>query len=105
MGEKSKSGSISGKINSKTAVRKVISFFVLLFFNFNLFSGIIPDPVSIGNTRLTRTAAGIDQLEIATPNMNGTSYNSLKELQVSEQGLILNNSRHVLGLSDGDIYI
>ncbi len=43
MGEKSKSGSISGKINSKTAVRKVISFFVLLFFNFNLFSGIIPD--------------------------------------------------------------
>ena len=96
MGKRSKPRSISGKINSKTAVRKVISFFVLLFFNFNLFSGIIPDPVSIGNTRVTRTASGVDQLDIATPNMNGTSYNSLKELQVSEQGLIVNNSRHVV---------
>ena len=96
MGKRSKPGSISGKINGKTAAKKVISFFVLLFFNFNLFSRIVPDPVSIGNTRVTRTASGVDQLDIATPNMNGTSYNSLRELQVSEQGLIVNNSKHVV---------
>ncbi|WP_158612576.1 hypothetical protein, partial [Leptotrichia sp. OH3620_COT-345] len=56
---------------------------------------VIPDPASIG-TRVTKTASGIDQIDIASPNRNGTSYNSLKELQVSEQGLILNNNKHVV---------
>ena len=76
-------------------LRKTAAFVMLLFFNFNIFSEIIPDPVSIG-TKVTKTASGIDQIDIAAPNKNGTSYNSLKELQVSEQGLILNNNKHVV---------
>ncbi|MBF1191655.1 MAG: filamentous hemagglutinin N-terminal domain-containing protein, partial [Fusobacterium periodonticum] len=56
---------------------------------------VVPDPASIG-TRATKTASGIDQLDIAAPNKNGTSYNSLKELQVSEQGLILNNNKDIV---------
>ena len=75
-------------------LRKALAFVMLLFFNFNIFSEIVPDPASIG-TKVTKTASGIDQIDIAAPNKNGTSYNSLKELQVSEQGLILNNNKHV----------
>ena len=76
-------------------LRKTITFIMLLLFSFNIFAEVIPDPVSIG-TRVTKTASGIDQIDIATPNKNGTSYNSLKELQVSEQGLILNNNKHII---------
>ena len=76
-------------------LRKTVAFVMLLFFNFNIFSEIIPDPASIG-TKVTKTASGINQIDIAAPNKNGTSYNSLKELQVSEQGLILNNNKHVV---------
>ena len=76
-------------------LQKIIAFVMLLFFNFNIFADIVPDPVSIG-TRVTKTASGIDQIDIAAPNKNGTSYNSLKELQVSEQGLILNNNKNVV---------
>ncbi len=76
-------------------LKKALAFVMLLFFNFNIFSEIIPDPASIG-TKVTKTASGIDQIDIAAPNKNGTSYNSLKELQVSEQGLILNNNKHVV---------
>ena len=75
-------------------LRKTVAFVMLLFFNFNIFSEIVPDPASIG-TKVTKTASGINQIDIAAPNKNGTSYNSLKELQVSEQGLILNNNKHV----------
>ena len=81
---------------SKHLFRKLIAFVLLLSFNFNLFSEIITDPVSISNARATRTASGIDQLDISTPNGRGLSYNSLRELQVSEQGLILNNNPHVV---------
>ena len=76
-------------------LQKIIAFVMLLFFNFNIFADIVPDPVSIG-TRVTKTASGVDQIDIAAPNKNGTSYNSLKELQVSEQGLILNNNKNVV---------
>ena len=75
-------------------LQKIIAFVMLLFFNFNIFADIVPDPASIG-TRVTKTASGVDQIDIAAPNKNGTSYNSLKELQVSEQGLILNNNKNV----------
>ena len=76
-------------------LRKTITFIMLLLFSFNIFAEVVPDPASIG-TRATKTASGVDQLDIATPNKNGTSYNSLKELQVSEQGLILNNNKDIV---------
>ena len=76
-------------------LQKTIAFVMLLFFNFNIFADIVPDPASIG-TKVTKTASGVDQIDIAAPNKNGTSYNSLKELQVSEQGLILNNNKNVV---------
>ena len=76
-------------------LRKTITFIMLLLFSFNIFAEVVPDPASIG-TRATKTASGIDQLDIAAPNKNGTSYNSLKELQVSEQGLILNNNKDIV---------
>ena len=85
-----------GELNGKTITKKTVSFFLLFFFSFNIFSEIIPDPVSISNARVTRTASGVDQLDISTPNANGTSYNSLRDLQVSEQGLILNNNKNVV---------
>ena len=76
-------------------VQKTVALVLLLFFNFNIFSEIVPDPASIG-TKVTRTASGVDQIDIARPNGNGTSYNSLKELQVGERGLILNNNKNIV---------
>ena len=75
--------------------QKTVALVLLLFFNFNIFSEIVPDPASIG-TKVTRTASGVDQIDIAKPNGNGTSYNSLRELQVGERGLILNNNKNVV---------
>ena len=75
--------------------QKTVAFILLLFFNFNIFSEIVPDPASIG-TKVTQTASGVDQIDIARPNVNGTSYNSLRELQVGERGLILNNNKNVV---------
>ena len=75
--------------------QKTVAFILLLFFNFNIFSEIVQDPASIG-TKVTRTASGVDQIDIARPNVNGTSYNSLRELQVGERGLILNNNKNVV---------
>ena len=76
--------------------RRLTAFLMLLVFNFNVFgNNIVVDPVSIG-TRATKTASGIDQIDIARPNARGTSYNRLSELQVSEQGLILNNNKQVV---------
>ncbi len=75
------------------AVRKAVAFILLVFFNINVFSEIVPDPASLA--RATRTVTGIDQLDIAAPNSKGMSYNSLLELQVSERGLILNNNTQV----------
>jgi len=37
--------------------QKTVAFILLLFFNFNIFSEIVPDPASIG-TKVTRTASG-----------------------------------------------
>ena len=79
----------------KNRIRRIEAFIMLLLFSFNIFAEVVPDPASIG-TRATKTASGVDQLDIATPNKNGTSYNSLKELQVSEQGLILNNNKDIV---------
>ena len=58
--------------------QKTVAFILLLFFNFNIFSEIVPDPASIG-TKVTQTASGVDQIDIARPNVNGTSYNFLRE--------------------------
>ena len=79
----------------RNRIRRIEAFIMLLLFSFNIFADVIPDPASIG-TRATKTASGIDQLDIAAPNKNGTSYNSLKELQVGEQGLILNNNKNIV---------
>ena len=75
--------------------QKTVAFVLLLFFNFNIFSEIVPNPANIG-TKVTRSASGVDQIDIARPNGNGTSYNSLRELQVGERGLILNNNKNVV---------
>ena len=79
----------------KNRIRRIEAFIMLLLFSFNIFAEVIPDPASIG-TRATKTASGIEQLDIAAPNKNGTSYNSLIELQVGEQGLILNNNKNIV---------
>ena len=84
------------KYFSENLARKLVAFVLLISFNMNIFAEAVPDPVSIGNARATRTASGIEQLDIATPNAKGLSYNSLLELQVSERGLILNNNPHVV---------
>ena len=81
---------------SENLARKLVAFVLLISFNANIFAEVVPDPVSIGNARASRTASGIEQLDIATPNAKGLSYNSLLELQVSEQGLILNNNPHIV---------
>ena len=39
--------------------QKTVAFVLLLFFNFNIFSEIVPDPANIG-TKVTRTASGVD---------------------------------------------
>ena len=79
----------------RNRIRRIEAFIMLLLFSFNIFAEVIPDPASIG-TRATKTASGIEQLDIAAPNKNGTSYNSLIELQVGEQGLILNNNKNIV---------
>ena len=79
----------------KNRIRRIEAFIMLLLFSFNIFAEVIPDPASIG-ARATKRASGIDQLDIAAPNKNGTSYNSLIELQVGEQGLILNNNKNIV---------
>ncbi|WP_187153018.1 hemagglutinin repeat-containing protein [Fusobacterium animalis] len=79
----------------RNRIRRIEAFIMLILFSFNIFAEIVPDPASIG-ARATKTASGIDQLDITAPNKNGTSYNSLKELQVSEQGLILNNNKDIV---------
>jgi putative uncharacterized protein (fragment) len=84
------------KYFSENLARKLAAFVLLISFSANIFAEAVPDPVSISNARATRTASGIEQLDIATPNARGLSYNSLLELQVSEQGLILNNNPHVV---------
>ena len=84
------------KYFSENLVKKLVAFVLLISFNMNIFAEIVPDPVSISNARATRTASGIEQLDIATPNTKGLSYNSLLELQVSERGLILNNTPMLL---------
>ena len=86
--------SFLGELTDKP-IRKTVAFLMLIVFNTNIFST-VTDPVGINNARMTRTTTGIEQLDIATPNANGTSYNSLRELQVSEQGLIINNNPHVV---------
>ena len=75
-------------------LKRITAFVMLLFFHINIFSEIVPDPASLA--RATKTVTGVDQLDIAAPNSKGMSYNSLLELQVSEQGLILNNSNQVV---------
>ena len=76
--------------------RRLTAILLLLVFSFNIFgNNVAVDPVSIG-TRATKTASGIDQIDIARPNERGTSYNRLSELQVSEQGLILNNNKYIV---------
>ena len=87
--------SLNFKRYFRNRIRRIEAFIMLILFSFNIFAEVVPDPASIG-ARATKTASGIDQLDIAAPNKNGTSYNSLKELQVSEQGLILNNNKDIV---------
>lgn len=94
MGSKNVGKNISEYFRYKL-VQKTVALVLLLFFNFNIFSKIVPDPASIG-TKVTRTASGVDQIDIARPTGNGTSYNSLKELQVGERGLVLNNNKNIV---------
>ena len=63
------------KYFSENLARKLAALVLLVSFSANIFAEAVPDPVSIGNARATRTASGIEQLDIATPNAKGLSYN------------------------------
>lgn len=50
---------------------------------------ITPDGTT--NTQVTQTASGIDQVNIAAPNANGTSINKYTDYNVNTSGQIINN--------------
>ena len=50
---------------------------------------ITPDGTT--NTQVTQTASGIDQVNIAAPNANGTSINKYTDYNVNTNGQIINN--------------
>lgn len=43
------------------------------------------------NTQVTKTASGIDQINIAAPNSSGLSHNKFSEYNINESGQIINN--------------
>ncbi|MDR3259895.1 MAG: hemagglutinin repeat-containing protein [Fusobacteriaceae bacterium] len=90
-----KSTSNNSKGNVSNFKRRVMALFLLMLFNIQIFAGVVPDPVTIG-TRATKTASGIDQVDIARPNAKGTSYNAFEEFDVKEDGLILNNNIYIV---------
>ncbi|WOE74045.1 filamentous hemagglutinin N-terminal domain-containing protein [Alterisphingorhabdus coralli] len=58
---------------------------------------ITPTPgSSSGRTNLEAGANGTPIVNIATPNSNGTSYNSYERFNVDDRGLILNNSDDIV---------
>jgi|GEM_PF-6260548 putative uncharacterized protein (fragment) len=67
------------KYFSDNLARKLAAFVLLLSFSANIFAEAVPDPVSIGNARATCTASDIEQLDIATPNARGLSYNRCQD--------------------------
>ncbi|MDR1833034.1 MAG: hemagglutinin repeat-containing protein, partial [Fusobacteriaceae bacterium] len=92
---KAKGPEKTGGFSVKDLRRRVYATVLLLLFQTQIFAGIVPDPITIG-TRATRTATGIDQVDIARPNANGASYNAYKEFDVDEKGLILNNNIYIV---------
>ena len=50
---------------------------------------ITPDGAT--NTQVTKTASGIDQINIAAPNSSGMSHNTFTDYNVNQSGQILNN--------------
>ncbi len=50
---------------------------------------ITPDGTT--NTQVTRTASGVDQVNIATPNASGLSHNKFESYNVNTGGQIINN--------------
>ncbi|MDR1831179.1 MAG: filamentous hemagglutinin N-terminal domain-containing protein, partial [Fusobacteriaceae bacterium] len=83
------------KIVVRSLKQRLMAVFLLFLMQVQLFAGIVPDPITIG-TRVTTTSTGIDQVDIARPNANGTSYNAYKEFDVDEKGLILNNNIYIV---------
>ncbi|CAA6806123.1 MAG: Putative large exoprotein involved in heme utilization or adhesion of ShlA/HecA/FhaA family [uncultured Campylobacterales bacterium] len=89
----------------KTFARQILSTYVSIGLTFSplLGAGLQVDlSNNRGNTNLTNSVNGIDIVNIARPN-NGISHNRFKDYNVKEQGLILNNSKDIVGTNIGGV--
>ncbi|EGM2645168.1 filamentous hemagglutinin N-terminal domain-containing protein [Salmonella enterica] len=59
-------------------------------------AGIVADHSAPGHQQptITQTASGIPQVNIQTPSAGGVSHNTYSQFDVSNQGVILNNSHN-----------
>ena len=58
--------------------------------------GIVADPAAAAAQQpvVQRTASGLPQVDIQTPNAAGVSHNHYRQFDVGPRGAILNNARH-----------
>ena len=94
------------KYNSKT---KLLSFFILVNLLYNSetlrASGIVVDSNADKRhqANITETRNKIDQVDIVAPSSSGTSHNKFLDYNVSEKGIILNNSAKEITTTLGGI--
>ncbi len=94
------------KYNSKT---KLLSFFILVNLLYNSetlrASGIVVDSNADKRyqANITETRNKIDQVDIVAPSSSGTSHNKFLDYNVSEKGVILNNSAKEITTTLGGI--
>ncbi len=69
----------------------VIEQFLFLYTSSSQAADLPITPDGSTNTQISKTASGIDQVNIATPNNNGTSRNHFSDYNVNPSGQILNN--------------